>query len=82
MKDNREKNLNIRVSEEQLKEIKRRAKEQGLTQADYVIMKSLDLKAVKQDTVKEYTRIVRGKEYKQRVLIETVSLVPPDQVTT
>jgi len=82
MKDNREKNLNIRISEEQLKEIKRRAKEHGLTQADYVIMKSLDLKAVKKDSIKEYTRIIRGKEYKQRVLIETVSLVPQDEVKT
>ena len=65
-KDNRNRNINIRCNEEQYNEIKRRSKELGLSQADYIIMKALDLRAVDKLEEKEYTVKVKGKEYTQK----------------
>ncbi|MEQ8187159.1 MAG: hypothetical protein ABRQ39_04250 [Candidatus Eremiobacterota bacterium] len=53
LKDNRTKNLNIRISEDRLLEIKKKAKEENMTLADFVIAKCLNLQTEEKVIVKE-----------------------------
>jgi len=74
------KNINIRVDEERLEEIKKRAKASGLTQTDYIIMKTLDLVPVKVDEIKEYFHIVKGKKYPLRRITTKTVFKPASEV--
>jgi len=69
-KNNRNKNINIRCNEEQLEFIKKEAKKLGLSQADYILMKALDLKFEEKIEEKEVDIKLKGTEkiYKQKRL--------------
>jgi len=57
--------LAIRVMEEHAKEIKKRAEEVGLTQADFILTRCLDLKIKTRQEQKSYANTIRGKDYGQ-----------------
>lgn len=77
------KNINIRIDEERLEELKKRAKDAGLSQSDYIIMKTLDLVPVKINEIKEYTHTVKGRKYPlNRIVTKTILKPAPEIAST
>ena len=63
---NKNRNLNIRCTEEQANKIKELAKNEGLTVSDYILSKLLNLKLVREDIIKECPLTIKDKKGKVR----------------
>lgn len=61
-KDNRNKNLNIRISEARLKDIKNSAKKSNMSLADFVVMKCLNLPVEEKIITKERKKVLLKSE--------------------